>query len=585
MTISQTDRLIRIATPLGDNTLIMLSISGNEKISALFEFQLELASERNDITFEQLAGQAVTIGIKSADSTERYINGIIVAFSPTETSEADGLSRYAATMKPALWLLTRSYDCRIFQDKSIPEIIEDILSQAVLTQKGINAKIDYRLDLSSNKPQDYCVQYNESDFAFLSRNCENEGIFYFFEHENGKHTLVFADTPDKHKPFANGEKKTVPVQKTLGATLSKEVVTGFKQNQRISSATYSTGDYNFIDPETKLAVSQKSTRPPAGGSGEIYEFPGKYEQGDQGRSLAAIRMQANDANSQTIQGRGNCRGFTPGFTFTLKDHPIAALNGMDYTLTYVYHSARQALTTGSGEGDHYSNIFACLPQKVACRPVCKTPRPFIASSQTAIVTGPSGEEIHTDEHGRVKVHFHWDRRKDENKDGNMSCWIRVSQTWAGSGYGAIHIPRVGQEVIVNFIDGDPDRPLITGRVYHGKNLPPYKLPQEKTKSTIMSRSTKNGGTSSNEIRFDDLKGSEEYYTHASKDQNEVVENNMTTHVKGQQQVKIEKDRAVLIISGNETLKFKAERGMSKSKATKPIPTAPTSAGRSQETIP
>jgi type VI secretion system secreted protein VgrG len=554
MAISQTNRLVRIATPLGDNTFIVLSFGGIEELSELFSFDLKLASERSDITFEQLAGKNVTVAIRSSDGTERYFNGIIVAFSPVVTSTKDGYSVYSAVMQPALWLLTQCYDCRIFQDKSVPDILELVLGQASLGAKGVKMTIDYRLALSgSYSAREYCAQYNETDFGFISRLCENEGIFYFFEHENGKHTLVFADAADQHKPYAAGKKETVSFQATMGANLDSEVITALQQTQKITTGKYTARDYNFTIPDTDLTVTKDTQYNSSGGQGETYEYPGGYEKSaGRGQTLAKVRMEASDVRFHTLQGRSNCRGFIPGYKFTLSDHPLKKLNGKSYVFARVRHDAKQDFATDATSGDTYFNSFFCFPHQIPFRPQRKSDTPLIASSQTAIVTGPKAEEIHTDKYGRVKVKFFWDRRKDDKGDGNMSCWIRVSQISAGGKWGAMHIPRVGQEVLVTFLDGDPDRPIITGRVYHGMNLPPYDLPAEKTKSTIMSDSSKGGGNY-NEIRFEDLKGSEEYFTHAAKDQNEVVENDMSTQVKNNQTIRVEKNRNLTVASGNETI--------------------------------
>ncbi len=559
MAISQQDRLIRIATPLGEDTFIVLTFAGLEAISELFNFKLELASERSDITFHQLAGRNVTVSIKSPDGGERYFNGLIVSFSPAEVSEKEGYSKYNAVMQPALWMLTQCHDCRIFQDKSVPDIIRQVLDQASLGPKGVKVNIDYRLDLSgSYDVRKYCVQYNESDHEFICRLCENEGVFYFFEHDNGKHTLVFADSPDKHKACAAGQRGTVEFQKTAGGNPGREVITALQQNSRLTTARYTARDYNFTIPDNDLTVQSASSRTAFQAQGEHYEYPGGYEKTNaQGQTLAKIRMQADDVQANTLQGRSLCRGFVPGFRYTLDKHPIKALNGKNYVLTKVRHEARQNFTTGPAGGDVYFNLFCCIPHSVPYRPARRTDKPLIVSSQTAIVTGPAGEEIHTDEHGRVKVRFHWDRSTDSRQDGNRSSWIRVSQSWAGGKWGAMHIPRVGQEVIVNFLDGDPDRPLITGRVYHGTNKPPYDLPAEKTKSTIMSNSSKNGNGNFNEIRFEDLKGAEELFTHAARDQNEVIENDMSTEVKHDHTVKVQNNRAVTVAEGNESLQVQA----------------------------
>jgi type VI secretion system secreted protein VgrG len=555
MALSQDNRLIRIATPLGEGTLVVLSFSGVEYVSREFSFSMELASEKNDITFEQLAGQNVTVGLRSSDGTERYINGIIMEFAAMETAVKDGLSKYHAVLVPAVRLLRGCVDCRIFQDKSTPDIIKEVLGAGSLKAKGVAPAIDYRLNLSGAYPaKEYCVQYNESDFDFINRLCEHEGIFYYFEHENKKHTLVFADKADKHKPYTGGASRQVRFQGAVGGHLEKEVITSMQSVNRMIGNRYMARDYNFTVPNNDMTVKRSTQVTDPKGQGEIYEYPGGYAiTGGEGNTLAKMRMEAEDVQSMTIQGRGSCRKFAPGYKFLLADYPIRAMNGKEYVLTRVRHEAKQDFSTGATEGDSYFNMFACIPHKVPFRAQRKVRKPVIAGSQTAIVTGPKAEEIHTDEHGRVKVKFHWDRRTDKKMDGNMSCWMRVSQNWAGAKWGTMNIPRVGQEVIVNFLDGDPDRPIITGRVYHGLNKPPYDLPADKTKSTIKSSSTKNGEGNFNELRFEDLKGSEEFYTHAAKDQNEVVENDISTEVKRHQTINVEKNRSLTVASGNEKI--------------------------------
>jgi type VI secretion system secreted protein VgrG len=530
-----------------------------ESISAPFIIKLELASERNDITFDMLAGKNTTISVRSSDKTERFFNGIIVALSPAQVSEQEGYNKYSAIVKPAVWLLDECYDCRIFQDKSVPDILKEVLGDGSLGAKGVKVKIEHRLELSgSYAPREFCVQYNESDFNFISRLCEEEGIFYFFEHKNGKHTLVFGDAADKHKPHLPGKKEKVRFQRTTGANLKDEVINALQQRKQLTMAKYAARDYNFTIPDADMTVTRDSRHGAPLGQGEQYEYPGGYDKtNSRGNQLARIRMEASDVRLHTLEGESNCRGFVAGFKFSLEKHPLKSLNGKSYVFTKVRHKARQDFTTSAKGGDYYANIFACIPHEVAFRPPRSADKPLIVSSQTAIVTGPTAEEIHTDKHGRVKVKFFWDRRTDEKNDGNMSCWIRVSQNWAGGKWGAMHIPRVGQEVIVSFLDGDPDRPIITGRVYHGQNQPPYDLPAEKTKSTIMSNSTKNGGGNYNEIRFEDLKDSEEFFTHAAKDQKEVVENDMSTEVKNNQTIKVEQNRALTVSSGNETVTIKS----------------------------
>jgi type VI secretion system secreted protein VgrG len=552
--MSQNDRLIQIMTDLSNDTFIVLSFYGTEEISGLFSFELELASKRNNITFDMLAGKNVTISLRASHNKKRYFNGIVVAFSPTHISKEKGFTnRYSAIVKPSLYLLDECYDCRIFQDKDVPSIIKEVLSKGSLEPKGVTANVDHRFELTGSYPRrEFCVQYNESDLNFISRLCEEEGIFYFFKHEKKNHTLIFADSKIKHKPFPGNEER-VRFHQPMGGPLVDEVITSLQHHKKLTVGKYVARDYDFTMPDTNMTTDQDTQQKKPEGQGERYEYPGGYDKAkSRGDRLAVIRMEASDALIHSLQGSSTCRGFVPGYRFLLVDHPQDPLNDNRYVFTKVRHQAKQDFTTSGSDGDWYANYFSCIPHEIPFRPMLNSDKPRIPSSQTAIVTGPKDEEIHTDKHGRVKVKFFWDRRKDEKGDGNMSCWIRVSQNWAGKNWGAMHIPRVGQEVIVNFLDGDPDRPIITGRVYHGGNMPPYELPLEKTKSTIMSSSSK-GGNNSNEIGFEDLAGQEILFTHAARDQNEVVENDMSTEVKNNQEIKVEQNRDLTVASGNETI--------------------------------
>ncbi|MBR9981352.1 MAG: type VI secretion system tip protein VgrG, partial [Desulfatitalea sp.] len=430
MTLLQTDRLIRIATALGDDAFVVRSFAGTEKISGLFSFDLMLASERADITFEQLAGKNVTVSIGSSDGDQRFFNGIITAFAPGQSATKEGFSKYTATLRPAAWLLTRCVDCRVFQDKSVPEIVRQVLETA--GEKGIGARIEFRMALAgSYDPRPICIQFNETDLAFIERLCAAEGIFYFFEHVNGGHTLVFADNPEAHKPHAGGDKQSVPFQNATGGVADQESVCYLQPDNKLMSGKYMARDYNFTIPDVDMTVSCSTQNRQPTSPGFIYEYPGDYTKpSGRAEALAAARIGAEDARMHTFSGRSNCRGFAAGTSFTLKDHPIKTIDNTTYVLTRVRHDARQHWTSGSDE-DRYGNQFVCLSRAIAFRPPRNHPKPMIGGSQVAIVTGPKEEEIHTDKYGRVKVRFFWDRRSDQHGDGNMSCWIRVSQAWAG----------------------------------------------------------------------------------------------------------------------------------------------------------
>jgi type VI secretion system secreted protein VgrG len=516
MTFTQDNRLIAIDTPLGKDVLLLSAIQGNEGISTPFSFELDLLSVDNNIKFKDIIGSNVTVSIVLADgTTKRYFNGLISRFAQV-SNEAGGdlrLALYSATMVPGLWLLTKTADSKIFQGKTVPDILKEVLGQYDF--------LDFKLELDGEyEERDYCVQYRETDFNFVSRLMEEEGIFYFFEHGKKKHTPVIADKPDKNKPYPKHEKAWYELT-SGGEKEKKDMIEYIEVAQEITAGKYTLNDFNFETPRADLKMDAPSQMSLGPGDREVYDYPGGFGNKDGGKRLANIRMQEEEAEITTISGSGRCKTFTSGYIFTLIDYYRDDMNEKKYVLTSVSHSASQEYSQDSGGYMDYSNSFTCIPYDVIYRPQRVTPLPVVEGPQTAIVVGPSGEEIHTDKHGRVRVQFHWDREGTE--DENSSCWIRVSQLWAGAGWGAMYIPRIGQEVIVDFIEGNPDRPIITGRVYHGTNKPPYGLPGAKTQSTIMSNSTKGGG-GSNELRFEDKKGGEEVYIHAQKDTTITTEN-------------------------------------------------------------
>ncbi len=514
MPLTQENRLISISTPLGDNVLLLKGFKGTEGLSVPYSFELDLVSENNNITFEDIIGKNVTISVVLANGDRRVFNGIVSRFSQDrgagETGRGDQLSYYSATMVPWLWLLTRTSDSRIFQALSVPEIVEKIFNETGFS--------DYKILLHDTyEKKEYCVQYQETDFNFVSRLLEQEGIYYFFKHEDGKHVLILADSPEEHKPCPQQE--MARCQPTGGSLLEEDVITNLDKTQEIRIGKYTVNDYNFEMPAADLKVEVSSQNPLGPGERELYDYPAEYSVRAEGDRLANIRMQAEEAKITTITGSSNCRAFTSGYRFVLADQYREEVN---YVLVSVNHGAHEPVGgSGKGEEASYTNSFTCIPFDVPYRPPLVTPKPMTGGVQTAIVVGPAGEEIYTDEHGRVKVQFHWDR--EGKKDEKSSCWIRVSQAWAGAGWGAMHIPRIGHEVIVDFLEGDPDRPIITGRVYHGTNNPPYSLPDEKTKSTIKSESSLGGG-GSNEIRFEDKQGEEEIFLHGQKDWAIAIEN-------------------------------------------------------------
>ena len=549
MAIEQAHRRIAITTPLGKDVLLLRGFSGSEAISQLFHFDLDLLSENDSIKFQDVVGKNVTLRIYDAQGSERNWNGFISRFS--QGSQDRRLTGYRAQMVPWLWFLTRTSDCRIFQNKKAPEIIQQIFKDLGFS--------DFKLRLYGDfQKRDYCVQYRETDFNFVSRLMEEEGICYYFEHADGKHTLILANDAAAHDPCPN--QKTARYDFRGGSVVYEDVVTEWQYNEEFRTGAWAQTDYNFETPSTSLAVTVNGVNPY-----EIYEYPGEYGVRPAGESLAKIRLQEQTVPSQIFQGASGCRYFSAGYKFTLQDHYRTDLN-QAYLITSVRHMASQGgnyqVGAGAGGGEEltYRNTLECIPAATPYRPPRVTPEPFVQGCQTALVVGPGGEEIYTDKYGRVKVQFYWDREGKKNE--NSSCWVRVSHPWAGQGWGSIAIPRIGQEVIVDFLEGDPDRPIITGRVYNAEQMPPTGLPKAGMVSGVKSNSTPGGG-GYNEMTMDDTKGKEKVNIHAQYDMTTTVEHDDTqTVVSGDRTITVKAgkhtetikgDTAITIQSGNHSL--------------------------------
>lgn len=521
MPIKQDNRLLAIKTALGPDVLAVRSISLQEEVGRLFQIHAELSSDNGSIDFDRVVGHDVTIRLNVGQKEKRYFHGIVSRL--VQAANQGGYAHYQATIVPWLWFLTRTADCCIFQDMTVPDIIEDVFKHFGFS--------DYKLKLSASYPKwEYCVQYRETDFNFVSRLMEQEGIYYYFEHEDGKHTLVLADSISAHKPFPGYTE--VAFHELEDGAAGREVITDWTVEKAAQPVAYAVQDFDFKKPKTSLLASSNVSRKYGKAEYEIYDYPGEYLEHDEGERLADVRLNELQSQYEVLHGEASARGLAAGHTFKLKNHPRGDQN-RDYFITGVSMNvdAGEFATTGgnAGAGEFFSCHFTAIDKAQQFRPARITPKPFVQGPQTAIVVGPSGEEIHTDEHARVKVHFHWDRH--DQSDENSSCWIRVSQHWAGKQWGAIQIPRIGQEVIVDFLEGDPDEPIITGRVYNADQVPPYGLPANKTQSGLKSRSSKGGsGDNFNEIRFEDKKGSEQLYVHAEKNQDNIVENDETTEV-------------------------------------------------------
>ncbi len=531
---TQENRLLSLSTPLGEDVLLLASFTGHEGISRLFQFNLELLSEKKDIAFKDIVGQKVTIKMDlGGGSSFRYWNGYVSRFA--QSGGHARFAHYQMEVVPWLWFLTRSADCRIFQKKSILDIFDDVISDSGFSPS------DYKKSLAGTyNPVEYCVQYRETDLNFVSRLFEHVGIYYFFEHSEDSHTLVLGDAPSAHRTCPT---KSSARYSPSSARQVEEVVTSFQIEQELRTGNYTLRDYNFETPAANLNATDPTIYPVAQNSDyEIYDYPGMYSTGADGNALAKIRMQEEEVRHEVASGSSTCRSLAAGFKFDFEDFDRDDMN-KSYLLTDVQHVASNAGTyySGAGSPSSYSNRFSCIDASFQYRAARLTPKPFIQGFQTAVVTGPSGEEIYTDKYGRVKVQFFWDRLGGKNEDS--SCWVRVSQIWAGKGWGGMYIPRVGQEVIVSFLEGDPDRPIIIGRVYNADQNVPYVLPDHGTVSAIRSRSSKNGGAANaNEIRFEDKKGSEQLFINAEKDMDVFIENDSRESVGNNRSLTVKKDQ-------------------------------------------
>ncbi len=488
----------------------VVRFSGHEGMSALFEFHVELAGDAIDL--RQIIGKEATLTIEGIE-VPRFVHGIISHVQYSGHSRRYTL--YELSLVPPLWKLLHRTNCRVFQPADTQTILKKVFKDAGLNKKNI------RFDLNASYGErNYCVQYRESDFAFVSRLMEEDGIFYFFEHGAKKTTLVLADHPGAHKPITGAPRVWF---NACSHVREREHIEYMRFAETIRPGKISLRDFNFKEPDDPLDVNADAERDV---DLEIYDYPGEYQESSEGgphmgSSMAKIRLESMQTAKRQGSGGSDCPRLTPGFNFTLAGHLKRPDLNRGYLLTRVMHHGRQPqVLDEDGQGSfHYSNDFVCIEDSVPFRPPRITPRPIVRGVQSAKVVGPDSEEIHTDDQGRVKVQFHWDRDGEFNHDS--SCWVRISQLWAGNGWGTMFIPRIGHEVLVDFIEGDPDRPIITGRVYHGKNNLPYPLPDEKTKSTIKSNSSIGGG-GFNELRFEDRKDAEQIFFHAQREMDTCV---------------------------------------------------------------
>ena len=540
---TQTHREAAVKTILGGDVLLFKRMQCSEALGRLSEYRIELASELGDIKIADVLGTGMTVSLDLPQGGKRHFHGIVTRFG--YQGWRDGKPSYLAIVRPALWLLTRSTNCRIFQEKSALDILK-----AVIGEYGGAIALDDGMLSATPAQREYCVQYRESDFDFVCRLLEEEGIYFYFRHADGDHTMVLADGYGAHEtvggydsiPFRDEEKARDALE---------EAVTRLHPGGEIQPGAMALNDFDFEKASSSISggLRVKASMPAPFGqqSYEHYDYPGRYNVADTGTGFARARMEALHGQGERIEAAASARGLTTGALFTLADHPRD-----DQNRVFLVTSAETSITgvdyrSDGDTGLRFECSFEAIGKEHSYRPPATARKPIVQGPQTAMVVGKAGEEIWTDKYGRIKVQFHWDR--DGKSDEKSSCWVRVQQGWAGKGWGMMFVPRIGMEVVVSFLEGDPDRPLVTGCVYNSDSMPPYTLPADQTRSTIKSNTSK-GGNGFNEIRFEDKKDSEEIFVQAEKDFNRVVKNNDTLKVgfekkdKGDQTIEIANDQSL-----------------------------------------
>ena len=570
MPLSQKNRAVKVHTVLGDDKLLFSSLNGTERLGELFHYRLELISDQSAIALEDLLGTDITIEIELPLSdfvpanSYRYINGIVSDCA--QIGSTDSYTHYEFSLRPWFWFLTRTADCRIFQDKSVPEIVKETLSDSGFAGEVV----DERINPGDYEKWRYCVQYRETDFNFISRLLEQEGIYYFFEHDQGMHKLVLVDGYSNHDKYPHYD--SIPYYPVDDAhRRERDHLTGWQLHKHLQPGKFVSRDFNFETPKAKLEASSSITASHARSDYEIFDYPAEYPGSDgvpdpkNSDTTVRHRMEELAVQHDVASGTGNCQALLTGYLFTLTNCEREDQNKEYLIVESSCTISQDAYNSGSDVAYDFHGSIEAIDSNLQYRSPRKTPKPVVQGPQTAMVVGDNGKDFWTDEYGRVKLQFHWDRYGKSDEDS--SCWVRVSQAWAGQGWGSFHVPRIGQEVIVEFLEGDPDRPIVTGRVYNGDNGYPYELPKNQTVSGIKSRSSDgnaNSGSTTdfNEFRMEDKKDKEEIYIHAERDMNIVVENDKTLTVgfdkseSGDYTVDVKNDRTTTIDSGNDFLQVK-----------------------------
>ena len=520
--LSQDTRVAKFTTPLGQNVLALERFQGHEAVGELFEFHIDAVSEAKDgkpeVTFDKALGNLCCVSIKNHDGSMRHFNGMLT--EARWRGVQGSLFAYSLVLQPWLWMLSRVSDCHIFAKLTIPAIIKQVLGKSCYPFADFEERYS-----SSYQPLEYCVQYRETDLQFVCRLMEEAGIFYFFEHSEGGHKLILGDSASAHHP-KNGGSKLIFRQLAGQDRRKEEALHTWQAGRQFATGKYVLKDYDYLKPSNPLKSENEGGGAYRSANLERYDYPGRYEETSVGDNYARFRLEAEQATDKRCRAEGDSVSSCPGMLMKLAEHYEESQN-VEHLIVSAEHSfSTNYYRSGSGAsgGEDYSGIYEFLPKSVPFRLRQITPKPVIPGPQTAVVTGKG--EIDVDKHGRIMVLFHWDREKNKK----YARWVRIAQVWAGKAWGGIYIPRVGMEVVVQFIDGDPDRPLVTGTVYNAENTVPYALPANKTIAGVKSNSSEGGG-GYNEFIFEDKAKSEKIVMHAQKDLEATIEHDekWTTH--------------------------------------------------------
>lgn len=513
--MSQSTRSAQLITPYGDGVLNAVRFDGVEGLSELFEYTIEAAAEKALIDFDPVIGECCVLVINGKTGDPRRFSGMLT--DVRWLGVANEFYLYRLTLRPWLWLLSRTADCRIFHQKNIPAIIRE-----VFTDRGFQ-DFDFRLT-ESYESREYTVQYRETDLDFVLRLMQEVGIYYYFEHRDRQHILVLVDAKSAHQPLPAAP-AVIYEPRLISGRSDKETIYEISSARHFQFGKVTLNDYDYLKPTTRMLREYTKPAPHSRGAFEIYDYPGRYVEPDVGEKLARVILEAEHATDQRRNAIGDVVHLCPGGLTRLGNHPEPSMN-IEYLVVRCTHSFEEQSyrsVAAVQEGEPYTGSYELQPADVVFRAPRVTRRPSVLGPQTARVIGGEGEEVDVDEYGRILVQFHWDRRLDGSRR------VRIAQTWAGKTWGSVVIPRVGMEVVVEYLEGDPDQPLVTGCVYNADMMPPYALAANKTRTGIKSNSSK-GGNGYNEFGFEDKKGEEYIQLHAEKDYNLTVLNTETRDI-------------------------------------------------------